>query len=532
MNEENPIQIENTYLLIAGKKQTEFSSAKEAGAAFYNADRTKRPAVIHTIKQGEREQGRFMANTGIHGTYENGETKYVKELPYSHDQDKDFRDGFLEALKKKVEKQQKNIEFAKEGKNSKEASVNMNHLKSDIDYLEGTGGNQKIDQAEALTRAEKQRALDRNWLENNSTTERNKPINSNAEQLPNQGQEQTVTAQEEQEIKNHNQPKISAAEEEKQRELIERVQKQFHVNGEKYHFKDKPDKVAFIDHGKRMATSYNDERIATSLVMLAEAKGWKSLKVKGHSDFRREVWLAASMQGLEVHGYKPTEQDLFNLDQYQQRTMQNSVEKGEPSRSQDRTQQPEKQDTKLETANKTPSKITTGRLLEHGEAKYKHDPDEKQSYYVKLETDVGEKTIWGIDLKRSIVESTVQVGDSISVQYMGSKPVDVESIKRDKTGKVIGKEIINTKRNTWDIQRTDKEKVVKAVAAAVIKTKTKNPAQVAALQAAIDKRLSERSKAGKVPTVPIYDNKAASKSKTNERMPKTRVQERAQEQAR
>ena len=120
------------------------------------------------------------------------------------------------------------------------------------------------------------------------------------------------------------------------------------MNGATYHFKDRPDKIAFIDHGKRIATSFNDERIAKSLVMLAEAKGWKSIKVKGHPDFRREVWLAASMQGLEVRGYKPSEQDLFNLDQYQQRAMQNSVEKGEPSRSQDRTQQPEKQDTKLE----------------------------------------------------------------------------------------------------------------------------------------------------------------------------------------
>ena len=529
MNEENHTQSEDTYLLIVGKKRTEFTSAKEAGAAFYKADRTKRPAVIHTIKQGDSEKGRFMANTGIHGTYENGGTKYVKELPFSHDQDKDFRDGYYEALKKTVAKQQKNIELAKAGKLGKAASVNMDHFKDD--QLQGVSGSQEIDPAGAFIRAKKQRELDRNWLESHST-----PISSESIKSDNVQSEATQSVQEKNNIRPENGSHIAdpktPGDDERQRELIAQVQKQFHVNGATYHFKDRPDKIAFIDHGKRIATSFNDERIATSLVMLAEAKGWKSIKVKGHPDFRREVWLAASMQGLEVRGYKPSEQDLFNLDQYQQRAMQNSVEKGDPSRTQEQTQQPEQQHTKPEATVKAPNKVTNGRLLEHGEAKYRHDPNEKQSYYVKLETDTGEKTIWGIDLKRSLVQSMVQVGDNISVQYMGSKPVEVESIKRDGAGKAIGKEVIHTNRNTWDIQRTDKEKVVKAVAAAVIKTKTKNPAQAAALQAAIDKRLSERTKAGKVPNVSIYDNKAASRATAHGRTPKSRVQERAQEQSR
>ncbi len=527
--EEDHTQNEDTYLLIVGKKRTEFTSAKEAGAAFYNADRTKRPAVIHTINQGDSEKGRFMANTGIHGTYENGGTKYVKEFPSSHEQDNEFRDGFLEALKKTVEKQQKNIELAKEGKQGKAATVNMDHFKDD--QLQGVSGIREIDPAGAFIRAKKQRELDRNWLESHST-----PISSESLKSDNVQSKATQWVQEKNKSRPENGSHIAdqktPGDEERQRELIAQVQKQFHVNGAKYHFKDKPDKVAFIDHGQRMATAFNDERIATSLVMLAEAKGWKSIKVKGHPDFRREVWLAASMQGLEVRGYKPTEQDLFNLGQYQQRTMQNSVEKGDVTQTRERAPQPEKHYTKTETTAKALNKLTTGRLLEHGEANYKHDPNEKQSYYVKLDTDIGEKTIWGIDLKKSIVQSTVQVGDNISVQYMGSKPVEVESIKRDGTGKAIGKEIIHTKRNAWDIQRTDQEKVVKAVAAAVIKTKAKNPAQAAVLQAAIDKRLSERTKAGKVPNVPIYDNKAESRTTAHGRTPKSRVQERALEQSR
>jgi hypothetical protein len=39
----------------------------------------------------------------------------------------------------------------------------------------------------------------------------------------------------------------------------------------------------------------------------------------------------------------------------------------------------------------------SGALVEHGPAKYQFDPDEKESYYARLSTPKGEKTIWGKD---------------------------------------------------------------------------------------------------------------------------------------
>lgn len=41
-----------------------------------------------------------------------------------------------------------------------------------------------------------------------------------------------------------------------------------------------------------------------------------------------------------------------------------------------------------------------GRLIDHGAAPYNHNSKNKENYYVKLETNAGEKTVWGIDLNR------------------------------------------------------------------------------------------------------------------------------------
>lgn len=93
--------------------------------------------------------------------------------------------------------------------------------------------------------------------------------------------------------------------------------------GGKYYFKEKPDVEAFRDKGTKLITKSTASSVAQSMVSLAESKQWESLKVTGSDKFKREVWLEAKTRGLEVSGYKPTEQDLQNLN-----ARLNSVEQG------------------------------------------------------------------------------------------------------------------------------------------------------------------------------------------------------------
>ncbi|ERZ10177.1 LPD7 domain-containing protein [Pseudomonas aeruginosa] len=335
----------------------------------------------------------------------------------------------------------------------------------------------------------------------------------------------------------------------RQAELMDQLHAQFRVAGPRFHFKDQPGKIAFKDKGQRMVSASNDERVARAMATMADAKGWKTITVSGHPDFRKEVWMEASLRGIEVRGYKPQEQDLRALEERRERQMHNAVEhdaerdrqKAEKAeRAAERTKpeqgRPEPARKAAERAQEAPEdrgkgaaagsaekgataaiRSYSGRVLEHGEAPYNHDPDEKTNYYVKLATAEGEKTVWGVDLKRAMGESKTQVGDTVKLDYLGNQPVTVQALKRDDKGKVIGSEPIETHRNTWEVQKTDRHKVVEALAAAVVDANVKNPAQREALMKAFDQRLQELAQAGKMPAVMMYDKAAPSKTQDAER---------------
>lgn len=69
------------------------------------------------------------------------------------------------------------------------------------------------------------------------------------------------------------------------------------------------DTAAFRDEGHRLSTSRNDPHVVRDLVAIAQHRGWATISVRGHTEFRREAWLMARAAGLEVRGYRPTERD-------------------------------------------------------------------------------------------------------------------------------------------------------------------------------------------------------------------------------
>jgi len=96
-----------------------------------------------------------------------------------------------------------------------------------------------------------------------------------------------------------------------------------------------------------------------------------------------------------------------------------------------------------------------GALVDHGSAHYKHDPQEKQSYFVTLNTPEGPETVWGIDLQRAMEENGAQPGETIRIDFLGSVPVLVQANVRDAQGNVIGTEPKEVMRNAWDVQAID-----------------------------------------------------------------------------
>ncbi len=92
-------------------------------------------------------------------------------------------------------------------------------------------------------------------------------------------------------------------------------------------------------------------------------------------------------------------------------------------------------------------------LLDHGNANYNFNQDEKESYYLKVTNGNGDiKTFWGVELPNAIEESGAKIGERITIKNIGSKPVTVDGLIKDDNGLVIGKESISTHRNQWEIK--------------------------------------------------------------------------------
>jgi hypothetical protein len=116
-----------------------------------------------------------------------------------------------------------------------------------------------------------------------------------------------------------------------QADALARVHANFRAIGSDYYYKDAPDKLAFSEHHgltkDKIVTPSNDERVVMGMVNMAEARGWKQIKVSGHPDFRRAAWMEAKLKGIAVKGFVPSEQDLADFKARQARQMRNSIEK-------------------------------------------------------------------------------------------------------------------------------------------------------------------------------------------------------------
>jgi hypothetical protein len=280
----------------------------------------------------------------------------------------------------------------------------------------------------------------------------------------------------------------------------------------------KSETVHFEDKGRVLSTESNDRTVIAHMVEVAKAKSWGELNLKGTEEFRREAWMAAELAGLQSRGFKPTPQDHARL-QVARETMRIGAGEKKPDAAEravanilefanaaplDRSvpktervgptnQEVQPQATSADTrvprveANRPPSPpsspaagapaasspsteqpsapglqerpgVTAGVLLEHGPARFEHNPKKNPSYFVKVETAAGERTVWGKDLERAVAESRIQVGQRIELEKSGSKPALAVERKFDEQGREVEAKTIETQRNAWQATSSDAPK--------------------------------------------------------------------------
>jgi len=96
-----------------------------------------------------------------------------------------------------------------------------------------------------------------------------------------------------------------------------------------------------------------------------------------------------------------------------------------------------------------------GRLKDHGPASYQFRRDEDPSYYVRLLTSRGERTLWGKDLERALRdgETRPKPGDLIGARRIGRDAVTVTARERDAEGRVIAQEEHHAHRTRWVVEK-------------------------------------------------------------------------------
>jgi putative DNA primase/helicase len=304
--------------------------------------------------------------------------------------------------------------------------------------------------------------------------------------------------------------------------ILRALSNRYLIADDKYYFRDRQQTLAFEDHGKRIATAHDDPEVAHSMVELAEAKGWGSIKLKGSEAFRREVWLAARQRGMDVTGFRPKLIDKARLaDILAERNVEkpNIVEKDmaqdtpataattretrdidalppQAAASLSKRQQQALNQLKTLLRDRGDSEkaieMTTaigaeqlltrrsyvGKLVDHGAARYEHHKDEPPSYFVVLDTPRGEKTIWGVDLQRALEDGKVERGTDVVLSQIGKSPVTVPANERDEDGKPTGRRsYLDTIRNEWEVTTVDDMRDIAASRAVMANTGRNLPEQ-------------------------------------------------------
>lgn len=223
----------------------------------------------------------------------------------------------------------------------------------------------------------------------------------------------------------------------------EAVRARFVVVKDRYYFHDGTH--AFTDRGTRLTTASENTQVIKSLIQIAEARGWSEITVRGTERFRKETRFAAQLSGIEVRGYRPSEFERGRLARTAARdapaAAEDSVTLGESG-------------ARVAEAPAHREELLSGRLIDHGRATYRHDPRQPMSYFVKVETARGDRTIWGVDLERAFKESLTRpdIGDEVGLRSLRQEAVKVRREERDAAGERIEREL-DTHRNHWIIER-------------------------------------------------------------------------------
>ncbi|MGF6346730.1 LPD7 domain-containing protein [Variovorax sp. W2I14] len=246
----------------------------------------------------------------------------------------------------------------------------------------------------------------------------------------------------------------------------------------RYFFPDRT--LAFIDDGARIRVQTENREVLHSVVAIAEARGWRALTVRGTESFRQSMWREAALRGIEVQGYEPTEVEILQMQRAsnqsppprEKRAAQAPATRTAPEERRAATARDDARgpgaaydaasdSTELPRDHRSPrttrGSTIQGMLVAAAAAPYQFDPAQRMSFYVRVRTETGDRTVWGSDLERALAQSASRprIGDQVVLTRRGARPVKVLVAQRNAQGELDGGKRIVTQRAVWRIDTPD-----------------------------------------------------------------------------
>lgn len=214
-----------------------------------------------------------------------------------------------------------------------------------------------------------------------------------------------------------------------------------------------------------MMTGSENTEVVRSLVEIAQVRGWGEITVEGTERFRREAWRQGRLAQLEVRGYRPSEAERAQVVRALARKAEGrQLELDVTDRASGLAvpgDEPRTGSTGTPSSGRAPGRATSdllvGTLLDHGAERYRFDPKEDPSYFVRIKTPEGTRTVWGKDLERAMTHSMTQpaIGEAVGLRRVGAEPVTVRRRERDAEGQVIGEHALGAKRHRWVVEKRE-----------------------------------------------------------------------------
>lgn len=220
---------------------------------------------------------------------------------------------------------------------------------------------------------------------------------------------------------------------------------------------------AISDRGDSLHTKNADRSTAMDMIELAAHRGWSSMKVKGPEDFRREMWIEATAQGIRVQGYRPNDKDRAEADRRAELIGERVIERTDAGKDANGTRsesEAEPRGKSKAASNVVPmidyQKGIAGKITGIGTAPYRDRDGASSTPYVALELADGRThKLWGVTLPDIIDRHELKVGDRATIYDDGRKAVTVKS-RDPKTGE---EREIETFRREWGARDIERAKV-------------------------------------------------------------------------